>query len=279
MPIPCARWVVLDVREAALTQKGEDAKMKSRLSPLTYPTTKEEEFKWGFDVYKPEGTPMAWIMDWSSAGPGYGISHQRAQELLEFNVPEDLSQLTVDEVVAALSSRWAMSVVERWRFMVRLLGETKATELLNTRTPGSHSEVIWKRLQQKFDSPLPLDKIIWYQDIIHIFGGPGHKAYSWCDDKKAVCCRSECALRPPKGQEEQAKWCRLACNGATDGYMAAEPTLYMVRAPDLGDKAEGSRCFHLWTYDKTVIEKLSEYIKDQVPETTRKVLAARGVRL
>jgi hypothetical protein len=160
MPIPCARWVVLDVREAALSQKGEDAKMKSRLSPLTYPTTKEEEFKWGFDVYKPEGTPMAWIMDWSSAGPGYGISHQRAQELLEFNVPEDLSQLTVDEVVAALSSRWAMSVVERWRLMVRLLGEAKATELLNTRTPGSHSEVIWKRLQQKFDSPLPLDKII-----------------------------------------------------------------------------------------------------------------------
>ena len=61
--------------------------------------------------------------------------------------------------------------------------------------------------------------------------------------------------------------------------MAAEPTLYMVRAPDLGDKAEGSRCFHLWTYDKTVIERLSKYIKDQVPETTRKVLAARGVRL
>ena len=57
-----------------------------------------------------------------------------------------------------------------------------------------------------------------------MIGGPTMKPYSWFDDKKAVCCRTECALRPAKGQEELARWCRIGCNAATDGYMKASPT-------------------------------------------------------
>ena len=41
--------------------------MKEKMTPLAYPTTKEEENRWGFDVYKPESTPMAWVLDWKSA--------------------------------------------------------------------------------------------------------------------------------------------------------------------------------------------------------------------
>ena len=253
--------------------------MKSKPTPVPYPTTKEEEYKWGFDVYKPEGTPKAWIVDWSSAGPGYGITQKRAGELLEYDVDVDLSKLTVDDVVAAIGHRWSETVFSNSQTLVKLLGEQKAIELLNTRGPGSHNEIIWKNLQKKFGAPLALDKIAWYQDMIHLFGGPGHKPYSWYDDKKAVACRSECALKPGKGHEHLSKWCRLMCNSATYGYMAAEPGLYMVRAPDVGDRGEGPRCFHVWTYDKPLLEKLPKYIKDQVTEENKNLLAARGVRL
>lgn len=39
--------------------------MKSKPTPIPYPTTKEEEYKWGFDIHKPEGTPMARVMIYS----------------------------------------------------------------------------------------------------------------------------------------------------------------------------------------------------------------------
>ncbi len=41
--------------------------MKSEPTPVPFPASPSEMYKRGFDVYPPEGTTMAWIMDWTSA--------------------------------------------------------------------------------------------------------------------------------------------------------------------------------------------------------------------
>ena len=249
--------------------------MKNRPTPVAYPTTPEEEYRWGFDIHKPDGTPMAWIIDWT-AMPGWQTSHERTMQLLKMAVPEDLSLLTVDDLIAVLGARRQGTVYADLVTLQEVVGKEKAMEVY-TRTANPFGQDKWKAIQANFGSPLPLDKIIWYQDITHLFYGPGMKTQSWCDDRKAVCSRIECATAPLPGMEHMSEYCRAACTSATEGYMAAEPGLLVVRVP--GEKPDDKRCVHVWTYDRGVIEEMPDELKARIPESTRKVLIQRGVRL
>ena len=83
-------------------------------------------------------------------------------------------------------------------------------------------------------------------------------------------------MRPPKGMEEAARICRACDTAMMEGYMAAEPTLLAVRAPDLGDDASGPRCMQMWTYDKGVIENMPDSLKNTLTDSTKKYLMDRG---
>ncbi|MFO8010493.1 MAG: hypothetical protein R6U89_06750 [Dehalococcoidia bacterium] len=252
--------------------------MKSEPTPVPFPASESEMYKWGFDVYPPEGTPMAWIMDWTSASPGAGISERRVSDLLKFKLGIDLSEITVDEVMAALSMRLKMQFHGMWKNLEDGVGQERALE--TGRENGlPHGEAMWKNLQRNFGSPIPLDKIAWYQDITHLMSGPGMRPYSWFDERKAVCTRERCAMRPPKGMERYARYCRNSDNASIEGYMMAEPDLLCVRVPDLGDEAQEPRCVHMWTYDREVIERLPDDLKERIPETSRDILHEKGVRL
>jgi hypothetical protein len=63
----------------------------------------------------------------------------------------------------------------------------------------------------------------------------------------------------------------------TDGYMQCEPTLLTARLVDIGEAGKTTRCVHLWTYRPEVFDEFSEDCRVNIPVTTRKVLAERGV--
>ena len=103
--------------------------MKAKLTPIPYPTTKEEEYAWGFDVYKPEGTPKARVIDWTSAGAGWGVTIERTFQVMQYQVDEDLSKLTVDELSAALSRRLKHQWHGFWNKLEQKLGIEKSLEI------------------------------------------------------------------------------------------------------------------------------------------------------
>ena len=78
--------------------------MKSRPSPIAYPTTVENAKVWGFDIIEPVGTPMAWIHDWTSAYAGWNRPMQGMMDLGELlgSMGSDLSKLEAGDVMAAL---------------------------------------------------------------------------------------------------------------------------------------------------------------------------------
>ena len=252
--------------------------MKRKLTPIPYPATQEEEYKWGFDVYRPEGTPMAWIMDWTSAGPGWGVSLQEAIEVCQFKAELDLSQLSVDDLVAALSVRHKMA----WHGFVKALQDRLGPEetIAIIRQMGFPAgERNWKGIQEQLGTQPPVDKIALYEDFTHLLSGPCAHPYAWCDGRKTVVTRTECNLKPPPGMEECAKYCRVCDDAAIEGGMNVVPGLLIVRVPDLGDMAEEPRCVHLFTYEKEVIERLSDDLKVRIPDSTREVLKGKGVCL
>jgi len=140
-------------------------------------------------------------------------------------------------------------------------------------------ESYWKLVRKKFGSPVPVDRIIWYQDIAHMFFGPDTHAYSWCDEAKAVCARQRCLFRPMLGMQSCAKFCRVFDDAIVEAYMEIEPDLICMRTPDLGDDGTGERCVHMWTYEKEVVEKLDDKYKVLIPDSTKKVLEKKGVCL
>ncbi len=252
--------------------------MKTKPSPLPYPSSKEEEFRWGFDIYQPEGTPLAWVTDWSCPNPGWGVTPERAMEILAFQVGEDLSKIPIDEWLAALSMLTKMTYQIFYNTLQANLGVEKAAEIArNIGLPGGQMQ--WSALQSRFGSPVPLEKIIWYQDFFHILSGPTMRPHSWCDGKKAVVSRTQCTNKPPEGMDDNIRYCRACCDASLEGYMTAEPELLMIRVPTVGDTAKEPRCIHLFTYDKEVIENLPQNLKRRIPRTTRKMLADKGVRL
>lgn len=252
--------------------------MKEKLSPVAYPTTQEEEFKWGFDVYQPKSTPMAWILDWKSASAGFGVSPERRAEVVEFRTGEDLSTLTVDDVISGHSFMFKM----HWHTFFNVIAKMNDQDMAITAAREIGYDLGkrgWELLQQKFGTPVPLEKIVWYQDIAHLLYGPDTHAYSWCDNEKSICCRQGCLFWPPKNMCESAVYCRAFDNAYIEAYMDVESDLYCVRVPDLGNDSSGKRCIHMWTYDKKVIENLSDELKSNIMDTTREVLKKKGVSL
>lgn len=51
--------------------------MQNHMTLIAYPTIPEEEKRWGFDVWRPEGMPMAWVLDWKAAKIGWGLADER----------------------------------------------------------------------------------------------------------------------------------------------------------------------------------------------------------
>jgi len=252
--------------------------MKEKLSPVAYPTTKEEAFKWGFDVYQPKSTPMAWILDWKSASAGFGVSPERRAEVVEFRTGEDLSRLTVDDVIAGHSFMFKIHWHSLFKSIDKLSDQALAAKV--ARDIGYNlGKRGWELLQLKFGKPVPLEKIVWYQDCAHLLYGPDTHAYSWCDNEKSVCSRQGCLFRPPESMCESALYCRTFDNAYIEAYMDVEPDLYCVRVPDLGNDSSGKRCVHMWTYNKKVIENMSDELKSNIADTTVEVLKKKGVNL
>ncbi|MFC1920064.1 hypothetical protein ACFLWX_04665 [Chloroflexota bacterium] len=251
--------------------------MKAQLTPIPYPTTDEEGYKWGFDIYKPEGTPMAWIADWTSPGPGWGALPQRIMDILQFKV-DDLSQVSADDMMAVLSTMLKSTYSGFWNAMQNNIGAAKTSEICRQMGYGG-GQMNWIALQAVYGSPVPLERIIWYQDLFHMLCGPTMRPYSWCDGKKAIVTRTECTNKPIQGMEECAQHCRVMDTASNEGYMAAEPDLLVVRTPDIGDRSEEPRCVHLFTYIKEKVEELPDELKRRIPDTTAEVLKVKGVHL
>lgn len=245
--------------------------MKTHATPLMYPTSKEEEDRWGFDVFKPKGQPMAWIIDWESVGPGFGLPDDRVMEVVQFKVDQNLAALTADDLAAAVGYMGKFLYHIQYKNQESLFGEEAALKVAH----GLGTDMGlrgWKLMEERYGRPVPLDKIAWYQDIVHMFYGPDCQAYAWFDSEKTICARYRCFFSPPKGMEHQAKYCRRQDDGYTEGYMRVDPKLYAVRAISIGDNCCTTRCVHVWTYRKEVIDRLPDDIKATISETTKKLL-------
>lgn len=251
--------------------------MKKQLTPVAYPTTKEEEFRWGFDVYKPEGTPMAWILDWDSAGAGWGISEKRLKDVLEFRVT-DLAEITIDDAFAGHSGMFKLHWHSLYRAIEEKFGVEAALDIANG-LGYPLGKRAWSFLQETFGKPVPLDKVIWYQEMAHLLYGPDTHAYSWTDGKKAVACRARCAFRPTADFCTNAKYCMLFDDAYNIGYMDVEPDLLVLRSPDLGHDATGPRCMQMWTYDKKVVENLPKEVLDGISPLMKERVRKKGVKI
>ena len=251
--------------------------MKGKLSPVAYPTTKEQEYLWGFDVYKPERTPMAWLLDWSGAYPGYSITDKRLKDVLEFRI-KDLTQLTMDDVFAGHSGMFKL----HWHTMYRAIEEKYGVEAALDIARGIGHPLgkrAWSFLQQTFGKPVPLDKVIWYQEYAHFLYGPDTHAYSWTDGKKAVACRAKCLFRPTTDFCTNSQYCMFFDDWYNVGYMDVEPDLLVIRSPSLGPEAKGPRCMQMWTYDKSVVENLPKKVKDEISPAMKERIRQKGVKI
>ncbi|MBM3254380.1 MAG: hypothetical protein FJZ16_09020 [Candidatus Omnitrophica bacterium] len=63
------------------------------------------------------------------------------------------------------------------------------------------------------------------------------------------------------------------------GYMDVEPDLLVIRSPDLGPEAKGPRCMQMWTYDKSVVEKLPKKVKDGISPAMKERIRQKGVKI
>jgi len=252
--------------------------MKSQPSPVAYPTTDEHARLWGFDVLEPVGTAMAWIQDWTSAHPGWNRPMRGMRDVGELlgSVGSDLSRLDVDDVMAALCMMYRKDIFGLVEEIENEAGRDSALKIV--RAYGIRAGSLgWTATQGQHGRPVPLEKIALYQDLAHTLYGPCMQPYTWFDDEKVVCSRTDCTFGPPSERRELAVYCRSLCGGMTDGYMACEPTLLTARLMDIGDAGGSTRCVHLWTYCPEVFARLPEDCVATIPETTREVLRRRGV--
>jgi hypothetical protein len=251
--------------------------MKNVPTPVPYPTTKEEAEKWGFDIWEPKGTPLAWVLDWESAEAGSGVQADRLTEIREFRVEDDLSQLTIDDLGATCSDKmrhlWNNSV----RVHEKMHGEPSTIEYVQA-VGSLYGPNVWRFLKQKWGSPVPLRGLAWYQDFVHMQYGPSSKPYTWFDEEKVVCTRLHCRLRPPKGLESNVKYCLAYDDAVLETYMENEPTLFSFMGPHMDEKAQG-RCVHIWTYDKSIVDNMPDTVRPFLRETVKKVLRDKGANI
>jgi len=277
--------------------------MKNQLTEIPYPTSAEEEYRWGFDLYPPVGTPRAWIVDWDGAAPGFSVSESDADRVLTYQNGTDLNDITVDEIFAAHS----MFTKQHWHSTVAAIESvcgaedtasiaTELGRLLGIRT--------WELAQSKFGENVSIERTAWHQDIAHLLSGCGNQAYAWFDDEKMVVARTNCFLRPPDGMEATATYCRDFDDAHIEAYMAVESDLLIASIgcccqvkvdsiPDgdgtrvqlrdarmgeipTSESMDGGRAIHLWTYSRDVISNLPDDVKAHVSPSMRNVLAQKG---
>jgi hypothetical protein len=253
--------------------------MKSHATVINYPPkSKEEEDRWGFEVYKPTGVPKAFVLDWPSVGPGWGLPWERVEEIAAFkNVSEDLSKLTVDETYATLARQMKFQWHNIFNQVEKIWGVEKGLELARAigRECGLRG---WSSVQGRFGKNVEPEPMAWYQDIAHMLYGPDTHAYCWFDDVKAVCSRPRCAFRPPKGMEANAKYCVAFDYAYIEAYMEVDPKLLTFMGPHLGDDGCQGKCVHIWTYSPEEASAVSDKVKAMLPESIKKVLKKRGMR-
>jgi hypothetical protein len=253
--------------------------VKDKPSPVAFPTTDEDAKLWGFDILEPVGTPMAWVHDWKEVMPGFSKPMQSGLDVAAVlsGMEGDLSKLRVDDVLAALCFLYRGDIFEMIEGFEEAVGKETVMQVLRERGIKGGSRG-WMSSQGMYGQPLPLDKIALYQDTVHMLFGPNMQPNTWFDDEKVVCSRTDCTFSPPADIREKAAFCRTLCGGMTDAYMQCEPDLLTARLVDIGEEGTTTRCVHLWTYKPEVFDKLHESCRANIPETTRKVLAERGVK-
>ena len=276
--------------------------MKNVLSPIAYPTSEEEAWRWGFDMFPPISTAHAWVEDWEAAAPGFNVDETRAREVLARRHDTDLNSLSVDDLFAAQS----LFTKELWHTtMSATAAEMGEQETRGVATALGHSLGLrtWELAQAKFGVRAPLSDLAWHQDIAHLLSGTGNSAYAWFDDEKLVISRSNCFLRPPNGFEATATFTRDFDDAHIAAYMEVEDDLLIapigcccqltvsesedgsaveIRDGRTDSKARslpGGRSIHVWTYEKSVIEGMRPELLALLSPSIKKVLSAKGCQI
>jgi len=252
--------------------------MKKNPSPVPFPTTRQEEERWGFDIWKPKGTPMAWVLDWDSAQAGSGISRERLKDIREFNIAEDLSALCSDDLFAICSDRLKYLWNNFLKQYEQIHGEASTIEFVKAYANIGVGSSSRNFLEQKWGSPLSLKGIAWHQDCLHMQFGPASKPYLWFDEEKVVCTRTECMFRPPEGMEGNVKYCLAYEDAHMVRDMKNSPALFHLLGPHLGPDDRG-RCVHIWTYNKSVIDAMPLAVRSCQRESVRQVLRSKGIQI
>ena len=256
--------------------------MKYRPSPVAYPTTDEDALLWGFDILKPVGMPKAWIHDWSSVGSGFANPLNKISDLigvLTTNTANvDLTDFSPDDLASILSFFYKQDMFELYELLAKNFGLEKTLEVL--REFGSmKGKIGWSSIGMQWGKPVPLDKIAFFQDYAHSMMGPNMQANTWFDDVKAVGSRTDCTFGPPADKRNKSVYCTNYCGGMTDAYMSVDPTLLTARLINVGDKRWKGRCLHLWTYEPTVFNDIPQEFIDNIPDSTKKILRERNVKI
>jgi hypothetical protein len=253
--------------------------MKDYPSPIAYPTTKQESHLWGFDIVKPTGVPKAYIVDWSSPGPGFGVSDERALEVANYKVDVDLSKLSVDELFAGLSFAFRTVLNGIFHLTEEEYGTEKARELA-TKVGNMMGTNGWTSVKEQFGLPAPYDKIAWYQDVAHLVLGTCMRVRTWYDDKKTVATRTDCGFRPLAGSSGDY-YCKYMDVAYGTSYMKIDPTLLIARiyGPEEDGRGRGPRCISMWSYDPQEFTNLPEKVKKAIDPKYKEILRQRGAKV
>jgi hypothetical protein len=277
--------------------------MKNQLTPIQYPTTMDETFRWGFDIHPPKGVPRAWVTDWDAVGPGFNVSEDQSAKVLALTPGSRFGDISIDDVTAAQSLFTKRFLHTTFKLIAEVCGTEESLEIarlmgdaLGTRT--------WDLAQAKFGKEVSLPMTAFHQDVAHLLSGCGNSAYAWVDDEKMVCSRTNCFMRAPDGFTGTASYCRSFDDAHIIAYMAVERDLLIVPIgcccslgtehlengqvsltdrvqdpiPHDNPKAPG-RAIHMWTYSKDVVNDLSDDVKDHVSESIKEALRAKGCKI
>ena len=251
--------------------------MKNQISPIRYPAGSAMSFRWGFDIFQPVGTPQAWIHDWDAPAPGFGVTEEQAVGALSYETL-NLGDIRADEIFAAHSLftklYWHTTVAT----VEAISGQEKATAAVAA-VGQVVGERTWGLVQKVFGDKVPLEKIAWHQDAMHLLTGTGNKAYAWCDDEKVVVTSTNYFLQPPTGLEATTKYSLGFDDADVEASMTVIPGLLSMRAEIPADSDGSARLMHIWTYDKKVLEAVPAELRARVPASTRAVLEQNGCSL
>jgi len=258
--------------------------MLSHPTQIAYPAVDPiETQRWAFDIVKPKGTPYAWVQDWSAATAGFCVPAERMDQLSSFDVADDLSELTTDDIAGVRGRKLAVYLEGLLRTILDELEPEASQHVLKTWAFNVGSAV-WDSVIKSFgtDRP-PLSKLAWIQDLGHLFYGPPASGYTWFDEEKQVLVRTldSGIFGVP------AKQSMLATEPALAGALGDWPAGYMSKQPELlctgivtpANDPLGKRMIHLWTYEASVIESLPDYMKDNISGRVRDMMRSRGVKL